>query len=54
MLYQLGAQQGTDGTLKIGKFQEGLFTKGLLLLCGSWATARDGTVTWGVTAVKLI
>lgn len=54
MLYQSGSQQETDGPLKIGKFQEGLFTKGLFLMCGCWGTTRDSTVTWSLIVGKLI
>lgn len=54
MLYQSGSQQETDGTLKIGKFQEGLFTKGLFRMCGCWGTTRDRTVTWCSIVDKLI
>lgn len=49
-----GSQQETDGTLKTGKFQEGLFTKGLFMTCGCWGTTRDSMVTWGLIAVKLL
>lgn len=53
MLYLSGSQQETDGTLKIGKFQDGLFTKGLFITCGCWGTTSDSTVTWGLLAAKL-
>lgn len=54
MLYQPGSQQETDGALEIGKFQEGLFTKGLFITCGCLGTTRDSTVTWGLIAFKLM
>lgn len=54
MLYLSGSQQETDGTLKIGKFQEGLFTKGLFITCGCWGTTRDRSVTWGLLEAKLL
>lgn len=54
MLYLSGSQQETDGTLKIGKFQEGLFTKGLFITCGCWGTTRDSTVTWDLLAAKFL